>query len=349
MLRVTLDKVASSTKNAGVERDVYLSKKIIPKEGYVVAVRILTDKAVYNMMENTHGRMMRLKPGDQIAGVLGHRRAPFGYFGEVPKKIEVGDHLNVLNMGGVIGKCTSHAPDIGEPFEVEVTGSVLHFPYLGERASEPAHIGLNAIPKETLVDAPPPLIAVVGTSMSSGKTAAACRIIHGLARRGLKVAAAKVTGVALQRDVLNMLDYGASEALSFNDAGLVSTDPRTALDAARRIIASLARGRPDVIVLEFGDGLLGEYGVQTILKDRDFAKWIQSVILCANDPVGAFGGVPLLKEQYGLSTTLVTGPVTDNQVGKTYIESNLNIPAANALTAPDELVEHVYKEVFDNG
>lgn len=349
MLRVTLDKIASAAKNAGIEREVYLSEEIVAAEGYVVAVKILNDKAIYNYLENVHGRMMRLKPGDRIAGVLGHRRALQGYFGELPDRIRVGDTLHLLNMGGVIGKCMSYAPDVGEPFEAEVLGAVLYFPHLGQRKSEPAHVGLNAIPDRLQTDKPAPIIAVVGTCMNAGKTAAACQIIHGLTHAGRKVAAAKVTGVALQRDVLNMRDYGAVDALSFNDAGLVSTAPATAPRAAKRIVAALDRGRPDCIVLEFGDGLLGEYGLQEILSDREFAGWIHATVLCANDPVGAFGAIPLLEERYGLRTTVVTGPVSDNLVGIRYIENQLKIRAANALSGPSELVRIVETEVFGHG
>jgi hypothetical protein len=346
MIRLTLDKIASATKNANITRDVYISKDIVAEEGYVLAVKVLSDKAVYNTLENIHGRMMRLKPGDRVAGVLGHRKALQGYFGNVPKKIEAGDILNILNLGGVIGKCSSHAPDVGAPFQVSVLGAVLHFPHIGQRVSVPAHISLGAI-GETIPEAPPPpIIAVMGTCMNAGKTAAACQIIHGLTREGFKISAAKVTGVALQRDILNMMDYGATQALSFNDAGLVATDPANALNAAKRVVGTLAKDRPDAIVLEFGDGLLGEYGVQEILSDGVFSSWITSTVLCANDPVGAFGGVPLLKKKYGLDTNVVTGPVTDNEVGNKYIESNLKVPAANALSAPEQLVQLIKKKVF---
>ena len=74
MHRISLDKIASATKNAGIEPEAYVTDDITSKEGYVLAVRITSDKAVYNGLENVHGRMMRLKPGDQIAGVLGSRR-----------------------------------------------------------------------------------------------------------------------------------------------------------------------------------------------------------------------------------------------------------------------------------
>ena len=347
--KVTLDKIGSATKNAVVERDVYLTDEIIAKEGYVVAVRVLYDKAVYNLLENIHGRMMRVKPGDVVAGVLGQRRALRGYSGDVPAELHVGDRLNILNMGGVIGRCTSFAPDVGEPFETELVGAVLHFPNLGERTSEPAHIGLNAIPDLGFTEVPAPVIAVVGTCMNAGKTAAACEIIHGLVRNGFRVAAAKVTGVALERDMLNMRDHGAYEALSFNDAGLASTGPGTSLAAAKRIVSRLGRSQPQVIVLEFGDGLLGEYGIHSILADQDFRSWIRAVVLCANDPVGASGAVSLLKERYELSTSVVTGPVTDNEVGVGYARTALGVPAANALTSPKQLADCVQKAVFGGG
>ena len=348
MNRVSLDKVASVAKNAGVEREVYLGDEIVSQEGYVVAVEVLNDKAVYNLLENAHGRMMRLKPGDRIAGVLGRRRASLGYSGDIPETLKVGDRIHVLNAGGVLGLCRSYAPSVGAPFEVRVLGAVLHFPYLGERVGEPAHIGLGAIKAAAEVDGSAPILAVVGTCMNSGKTVAACELIHGLTRRGLTVAGAKVTGVALQRDLLGMVDHGASEALSFNDAGLPSTTPESAPPAARRIIAQLNLAHPDAIVVEFGDGLLGEYGVQGILSDPQVADQIRFVVLAANDPVGAFGGVALLRERYGLETGMVIGPVTDNAVGREFIERELGVPAANALTSPEALVAAAHREVFEN-
>lgn len=346
MKRITLDKIASAAKCSGICHDVYLSDEVISREGYVIAVRILTDKSVYNQLENIHGRMTRLKAGDVIAGVLGHRRALHGYAGDVPQNLAVGDKIQVLNIGGVLGKCSSYAADVGKPFEAEVMGAVLHFPHLGERVGEPAHIGLNAIPPAGPITSSVPLIAIVGTCMNTGKTHAACEIIHGLVRRGLKIAACKITGVALYRDVLNMRDYGASEALSFNDAGIVTTKAETAIDAARRIIAKLNGAKPDAIVMEFGDGILGEYGVQSILSKQDIVNFIRATVLCANDPVGALGGVRLLKEKFNIGADVFSGPVTDNEVGVSYIKSNLDTPAANALTMPDKLASLVYKKVF---
>ena len=89
---------------------------------------------------------MALRSGDVLAGVLGIRRALRGYAGDVPSHIAVGDTIEVLNLGGILGRCTSQNPDIGPPFKAEVLGSILSFPELGDRIGRPANIRENAIP-----------------------------------------------------------------------------------------------------------------------------------------------------------------------------------------------------------
>ncbi|MEE8424669.1 MAG: hypothetical protein V3S11_02510, partial [Elusimicrobiota bacterium] len=80
-MRIKLDKIASSTQNANVPQEAILSREIPAVEGTVVAVRVHGTKTVYNMVEDLHGRMIRLDDGDLLAGVLGSRRALRGYAG----------------------------------------------------------------------------------------------------------------------------------------------------------------------------------------------------------------------------------------------------------------------------
>ena len=51
MKTIVLDKIASVTKSVGLKREVRLSREIPCEEGIVIAVRILTDKSVYNQLE----------------------------------------------------------------------------------------------------------------------------------------------------------------------------------------------------------------------------------------------------------------------------------------------------------
>jgi hypothetical protein len=128
-----------------------------------------------------------------------------------------------------------------------------------------------------------------------------------------------------------MIDNGAVEALTFTDAGIVSTDERAALATAYGLLNELARGcRPDVIVAELGDGILGEYGVATLLGDAALTGRIAALVCCAPDQVGAWGAVEVLRTRFGLIPTVISGPATDNEVGCRFIRDQLGLPAANA-------------------
>ncbi len=329
--RLRLDRIASSTRNARLEREVIVGPDVVSADGYVLAVRILTDKPTYNVVEDVNGRFIRVRSGDVFAGTLGSRRALRGYAGVVPEALRVGDHIHVLNLGGVLGHCTSINPELGPPFDSEVLGAVLAFPPLGDRIGFPAHIRQNAIPLADDLQCDRPVVYVAGTSMDAGKTVAATEIVRGLWQAGLRVAGVKLTGVSLRRDALSMLDAGAVVGLTFNDAGIVSTRESDALRGARGLLNHIARSvAPDVIVAELGDGILGEYGVGSILSDAAIMKIGVALIVCAPDQVGAWGAQRLLVERFGLHPTAITGPATDNDVGTRFIRESLGVPAHNA-------------------
>jgi hypothetical protein len=342
--RVRLDRIASSTRNTRLSTDVIVGEEIVAREGYVLAVRILDDKSTYNTVEDLSGRMVSLRAGDALAGTLGSRRALRGYAGLVPERISVGDVINVLNLGGILGRCTSSNPDIGPPFRAEVLGAVLAFPDLGDRIGRPATIADGAVPPAETLDCAVPVVYVAGTCMNAGKTVAATELVRGLTRAGFRVAACKLTGVSLMRDTLSMLDAGAVAALTFNDAGAASTHAGMTVPVARGILNRLAKertARPEVIVAELGDGILGEYGVQDILLDDGLMSLAAAHVVAAPDPVGCWGARELFTRQFHRPITCFTGPATDNQVGRDYIEGQLGLPAHNALRDAAGLVSTV--------
>ena len=345
-MRLFADKIASATKNVALDKEIRVSKEVIAKEGYIVAARIHGNKTVYNELEDTSGRNVTLHDGDLIVGVLGHRNALHQYSGFVPEAVNAGDKLHVLNMGGVIGQCTSSNPKVGTPFEAEILGSVQVFPEFGNRQGVPAHIGMNTLENNTTnLSKDIPIVFVVGTCMNSGKTLAACSIIRGLTSHKLKVAACKLTGVSRLGDTLEMQDYGASWAYSFNDVGIVTTSPKVSVETAKKIISSLKEKKPDVIICELGDGILGKYGVKEILADPELMNLKSALVLCASDPVGVWGGVNLLKNSFELEVDVVSGPVTDNTAGTGYIEEQLKIAAHNAQTDKQGLTDFIYGKI----
>ena len=345
--RVRLDRIASATRNAALSPEVIVGDEIVPAEGYVLAVRILEDKATYNTVEDVTGRMLSLRAGDVLAGVLGTRRALRGYAGVVPSHLAVGDAIEVLNLGGILGRCTSVNPDIGPPFRAEVLGAILAFPELGDRVGRPAHIRDHAVPPADLLDSRVPVVYVAGTCMNAGKTVAATELVRGLARAGLRVAAAKLTGVSLMRDALAMLDAGAVAALTFNDVGIASTHAGVTVSTAKGIFNRLAGSKPDVIVAELGDGILGEYGVQDILHDVELMSLGAAYVMAAPDPVACWGAAELMRREFALPITAITGPATDNEVGQVYITGGLGLPAHNARRDAAGLVATVRTAMAD--
>jgi hypothetical protein len=336
--RVRLDRISSSTRNAHLTPEVIVGDRIIAAEGYVLAVRILEDKSTYNTVEDVTGRMVALRAGDVLAGTLGTRRALRGYAGVVPPTVAVGDTIEVLNLGGILGRCTSVNPEIGPPFKAAVLGAVLTFPELGDRVGRPSHIRDLAVPPADRLESEVPVVYVAGTCMNAGKTVAATELVRGLVRSGLRVAAAKLTGVSLMRDALSMQDAGAVAALTFNDVGVASTHAGVTVATAKGIFNRLAQSRPDVIVAELGDGILGEYGVQDILHDAELMTVGAAYVMAAPDPVACWGAAELMRREYNLPITAITGPATDNEVGITYVQAELGLAAHNARRDADGLV-----------
>ena len=332
-MKLQVHKIASVVHRLGLGRTIeVMTERRVANDGDVVVVRAEAEKRVYGELELAEGRMAKIFRGDTIVGALGARRALKGFVGSRPHELGPGDRLAILNLGGVVGvPQISQHPDLGAPCPVECLGFVA-------TDGAVATVASGALPEPPAVSLPP-LIAVSGTCMASGKTRAACEIIHELAAGGKRVNAGKLTGVACRRDPLVMGDHGAQRTSSFLDFGLVSTVcvPDIAR-YGRMILHHLAADELDMIVVELGDGFLGEYGVREILKDlRDD---LSAHVVCTTDPVGAWGANKLLAED-GIRLDVMSGPCTDSVVGSSFVETELGIPGVNACAEPRRLAETV--------
>jgi len=310
-----------------------------PGAGDVIAVRALTDSATYNMLELPTGRLAKINPGDLLIGVLGRRRALKGFVGDVPASLRSGDELHLLNMGGVIGCCTGHHSSLGDAIKLEVKGLVC------DEDGNVLNIANAGLPLRDRLGESAPIVMIAGTSMNSGKTYAATELIKQATRAGLKVAAAKLSGVACLRDTLNMADHGAVVTASFLDCGLPSTvDVEDLAPMAKAIIARLNEASPELIVIELGDGILGGYSVDTVFADKELLEATAALVFCASDYVGAWGGIELLRRR-GVEVDVVSGSVTDSSMGGDYITSQFNVPAANARREGERLFELVMAKI----
>src|SRR5215207_1893621 len=338
---VEADKVGSVVSKLNLARTLALvGARAGARAGDVVAVRALTDSATYNQLELPAGRLAKINPGDVVVGVLGSRRALKGFVGDVPPSVAAGDELHLLNMGGVIGLCTGHHSSLSDAIRVRVLGFVYDE---GMRARNIAD-GALAL-RASLPEGVAPLVVVAGACMNSVKTFAATEIVRQATRAGMRVAAAKLSGVAALRDTLNMADHGAVATASFLDCGLPSTVGVGDLaPGAKAIIARLDECAPDMIVIELGDGILGGYSVDSVFEDEELRAATAALVFCASDYVGAWGGIELLRRR-GIDVDVVAGSVTDSQMGEDYITSEFGVTAGNAKRDGARLFELIRARV----
>ena len=338
---IRIDKLASATVNVKLDMEIAITENIDPAIGNVCIVRALEEKRVYDKLELSTGRMAKISKGDVIAGVLGERRALQGFAGIVPDRVKKGDILHILNLGGVIGKAVSFSRDYGQPLKVEVIGmAVKDGKILNIRDSSKA--------TAANIDKSVPIVVVSGASMNSGKTQAISKIIQELTWKGKRVCAAKVSGISALKDILNMRDHGAVDALSFLDFGYPSTVNVSEVPSiAKGAINELSIHDPYAVALELGDGLLGDYGVMEFYMDKELRKYITCSIVCATDPVGAWGMKEIMRENE-IPVHLVSGPVTDNIVGVEFVRERLKLTGINAMYQQKELGDFV-KEMIEAG
>ncbi|MFL6227676.1 MAG: hypothetical protein ACJ741_02725 [Pyrinomonadaceae bacterium] len=341
---VEADKIGSVTSNLSLPRTLaVVAAPTGVRAGDVVAVRALTDSATYNQLELPTGRLAKVNPGDVLVGALGRRRALKGFVGDVPAIVQAGDELHLLNMGGVIGLCTGHHSSLSDAIKVEVLGLVC------DEAGRVRNISDAALEPRASLGASAPLVIVAGACMNSGKTFAATELIRQASRVGLRVAAAKLSGVACLRDTLNMADHGAVATASFLDCGLPSTVGVGDLaPVAKAIIARLNEASPDAIVIELGDGIIGGYSVESVFDDAELRAAMAAIVYCASDYVGAWGGCEWFSRR-GLAVDLVAGSVTDSRMGEEYIEREFGVAAGNARRDGARMFEIVKERVSGVG
>ena len=351
-------KIGSATSPLNLTKAVaVINQNNAPKIGDVVVVRALSESVTYGNLELPSGRLAKINRNDILLGVLGKRRALKGFVGDVPETIKTGDKLHLLNMGGIIGICKGHHSSHSDAIEVEVLGICISDP--AKRSEPPAlACGFNAVYTNANGNAAPlltrglppcilniadnaleptdflkksaPIVIVAGTCMNSGKTVAATEIIKQATHAGLKVAGAKMSGVACLRDTLNMQDHGAIATASFLDCGLPSTvDVEDLAPVAKAILNHLNLFEPNLIVVELGDGIVGSYSVDSILQDFEIKQATSSFVFCASDYVGVIGGITTLKN-FDIEIDIIAGSVTDSQMGEDFVQNHFGINAGNA-------------------
>lgn len=320
-MKIKFDKIPSLLRNVPLSNESEIQSSVNSKEGLVIAVQALNSDAKNNILETTNGRLGKLITGDIVPAVLGKRRALKEYAGDIPSTLTMGDELYWLCESGLVGEINGINERWGVPMKVNVLGALV-------KNGKALNIKDFAIPWKKDVDTSAPIIAVLATCMDSGKTTLICKLADYFNNDGITVAGAKLTGVAFMQDLFKMKDAGIGTVMDFVDAGLPSTcgAAEDAIVAACGVVSEINKTHPDLILAEFGDGIIGEYNVASILTHPSVKKHIIMTIVAANDLVSAWGA-KLKMEELGLPVDVFTGPVVNSQTGVDFIEKNFGIPA----------------------
>lgn len=322
-MKIKLSKIPSVFKNVPFPPQVVISSRIPAEEGSIVLVEAGPHEGKKNILDFVGGRLGWLWQRDKIPAVLGFRKAPVEFAGEIPSSILPGDELYLLCESGVIGAISGVFEAWGRPMKVKVLGSIL------DKAGSPMNLKNFTLPKVAPSRKKIPLIIFLGTRMDSGKTVMACKIAHVFKSLGKKVLAVKLTGVAFTQDLCKMADSGVAAVYDFVDMGLPSTcngNVQEVVASALNLINIAKKENPDYILVEFGDGVLGEYHVSDILQNQKFASQIDKIILAANDFAGIAGTKDILRK-WGMKIDLVTGPIANSKIGVDLIHKYFRLAA----------------------
>ena len=269
-------------------------------------------------MELANGRMVEVMEGDLVVGTFGTRVATLEAVGDWRAIGEDGE-LNALTSAGLFGKTTSLSPFLSSPMRLEYQGHVTRG---GEKITMQ-----GCLPEIDIVEFDIPVVLIVGTSMSAGKTMSGRVIVHLLSQMGLNVVGAKLTGAARYRDMLSFGDAGASAIFDFVDAGL----PSTAVDEARYrealpyLLSRIAKAKPDVVVAEAGASPLEPYNgaiAKETIRDQVCFK-----LLCAQDPYAVVG----VQQAFQREPDLVAGGATNTDAGIALVHKLSGLPALNLM------------------
>ena len=262
----------------------------------------------HSTLQLVNGRRRQLFPGTEVVAVYGHRYAPNQFEAEVPASM---GPCHLVASGGIAARALSwHVKIARGPTTITPIG----FP--ADAAANRLNLRNFALPSVVPPrDYQPTAIAVVGTSMDSGKTQTCAHLVRGLIAGGLRVGYAKVTGTGACGDFMLLRDAGADPVLDFTDVGRPSTYllSREEVDhTMQSLVNHVTHHGVDAMVLEVADGVL-QRETAALLCGSMFPRLVGGIVMAAQDSMGALAGFNWLRERptpvLALSGVLTAAPL----------------------------------------
>ena len=288
--------------------------------GDFVVGRITGERNRLYHCETRSGRMADLVRDDLMVGALGRRAATLEGVGDWRETGPDGV-LEALTSAGLLGRSTSISATFPNLVHMQYTGHVVRH---GRKVTMRDFVTPSPAAKLDI-----PVILLIGTSMSSGKTSSGRLIIRALKYMGLDVVAAKLTGAARYRDILQFRDAGARCVIDFVDAGLPSTvcSAERYAEALDLMLARLASCNGQVLVAESGASPLEPYNGAAVVER--LSANLRFTVLCAYDPYAVLG----VQNAFGpsLRASIVSGPAANTSAGCDLVRRLCDLEALSLL------------------
>lgn len=258
-----------------------------PRSGDIVLARIAR-LGHHKHIEQPHGRRSHLHVDDYVILAYADRYATDQFESHVPFTL---GPAHMVASGGIASKSLSRSR------AVRAATSIVPIGLIGDDRGRPINVADFRLPWVQLPAERPRTVAIMGTSMNSGKTTTLHYILHGLSKAGVRPGATKVTGTGSGNDYWVMLDAGAHRMLDFTDAGLASSFRRpipVLEDVMTQLVAHLSIDGCGVNLVEIADGVFQAEN-RRLLQSDVVHDLIDVVILAAGDAMGAYCGVDTLR------------------------------------------------------
>ena len=308
--------------------------KIKWKTGDYIIGKIIDTGSNILKIELINGRMRSIMKEDLVVGALGERHATLEATGTW-KEVEQDGKMHFLTGAGLFGKCTSKSVYLPNLIEIQYIGHAVRGKKVCTMDDYVQDIDFSKFKM--------PVILLVGTSMSAGKTTSAKIIVNNLKRAGLKIVAGKLTGASRYSDILSLKDVGADYIFDFINMGLPSTIyPREKF--RKKLVQLLSRislVKADVAVIELGASPLEPYNGDIAFEE--IKKNVKCIVLCASDPYAVYG----VMKSFGLKPDIVSGIATNTLAGAELIEKLCNVKALNLIDSKTtkQLNEILFKKL----
>jgi len=285
---------------------------VAPKAGDICLAKI--DRLGHHRrLELPCGRRASLHLGDEVLLAFGARYATDQFYSKVPGSL---DPCQMVAAGGIASSVMSRHSKTRQPTQITPIG------ILADGKGNAINLnGFVVDPVEALDRQRPHILAVVGSSMNSGKTTTVAEIGRLALRGGLRPSAIKLTGTGSGGDLWKYLDSGIDPVFDFSDGGYATTvDVSIAsLENLFSRLVNAALPNCDLIIVELADGL---YQKETdgLLQSPSFRSRIDSIIFAASDPMAGIAGVQALRK-LGLEPSALSGAVTASPLAAQELET----------------------------